>query len=299
VFLMGTVCELSAVSQEKTIADAAIEAGFRELVKVDDLMSDYKPESEISTLSREGYDRPIKLSKETQVVLRLSRRFSEISGGAFDCSVGPLVDLWRSAVKQQKMPSDTEIEAARACVNFKSILLDDNTNEARLAQPHMRLDLGAIAKGYAEDLAAESMLQTGATGGRLNMGGQVLVFGDVPEELSMAALVDPRNSHKTLGTLSLHNESLSTTADYERGKEIAGQKISHIIDPRTGRPATGSLGAMVLCPRGADADALSTVLFLTGEKEASNIVHSVGGSMIFVGADGNIFIEDTLQKKLL
>lgn len=295
---MGTICELSVVASDKARAEAALDAGYRALVRVDDLMSDYKPESEISTLSREGFTRPVKLSKETQEVLVRSRYYAELSKGAFDCTVGPLVDLWRAANKRQVWPTDEEIEAARAKVNYQSLVIDEATKEARLLQPEMRIDLGGIAKGYAEDLAAEAMLAAGAAGGRVNLGGQVLVFGDVLEALSQAAIVDPKETSKILYVLSLSNESLSTTADYERGKEISGKKISHVIDPRTGKPAEGALASMVLAQKGSDADALSKIPFLLGEPEGTGIVRAAGALCMLVKANGDVYIDEALSPRL-
>jgi FAD:protein FMN transferase len=297
-YVMGTVCEVIAVAKNNTTAEAAVQAGFLALTLVDDKMSDYKTDSELSTLSRLGFQQKIKLSVETLTVLRLSRRFSELSSGAFDVTVGPLVDLWRTAFKQQQFPSDEERSAALQRVDFRSITFDEATGEAQLLRPEMRLDLGGIAKGYAEDLAAMAMLQAGAIGGRINTGGQVLVFGETPKEVAQVVIVDPRQPKKTLYQLALRNESISTTADYERGKVIAGTKVSHVVDPRTGKPAEGYLAAVVLHPRGADADALTKVLFVLGVEQGAPLVESQGGLWWVMRADGEVSMSAALQPKV-
>jgi thiamine biosynthesis lipoprotein len=296
-YLMGTICEIIAVAKDKDTAESSIQAGLAALTRVDELMSDYKPESEISTLSREGSQKKIPLSQETRIALQLSRRFSEISDGAFDITVGPLVDLWRSAHKQQKFPTQEEIDEAKQRVDFRAVQPDESG--ATLTRANMRLDLGALAKGFAEDLAADAMTKAGALGGRINMGGQVLVFGGVPKEIALVAVVDPRAPSKTLFTLSLQNESIATTADYERGKEIEGKKVSHVIDPRTGSPAQGMLAAVIIHPRGASADALSTVLFLLGQEKGANLVESQGALYWSMSSDEKISMSKQLQSRLV
>ena len=296
-YLMGTICEVIAVSRDQATAEAAVQAGFRALSLVDEKMSDYNPDSELSQLSALGYQQKRALSPDTLNVLRLSRRFSELSGGAFDVTVGPLVDLWRAAVKRQQLPSEDELRAALQRVDFRSVSLDDATGEAWLLRPEMRLDLGGIAKGYAEDLAAAAMLQAGAVGGRINTGGQILVFGEVPAEVARAVLVDPRQPEKTLYQLALRDESISTTADYERGKVISGTKISHVVDPRTGKPVEGLLAAVVLHPRGADADALTKVLFVLGEAQGAPLVESQGGLWWVMRADGQVSMSQALRAR--
>jgi thiamine biosynthesis lipoprotein len=296
-FLMGTVCELSATAHNRETVEASLDAGFQALQDADNKLSDYKPESELSTLSREGYQRAVPLSPRTREALALALSYAEKTQGAFDPTVGPLVDLWRSAKKSQQFPSPEAIEAARQKVDYRALVLD--AEGGRLQKPEMRLDLGGIAKGLAEDWAAEAMRGAGALGGRVNLGGQVLVFGKNSTPAATVALPDPRDPKKIWYRLRLHEESIATTADYERGLDIQGKRVSHVFDPRTGQPCEKLLAAVVVAPRGVDADALTKPLFVLGEEAGLQLVRAAKAEALLMRRDGTIFATEQLRNRLL
>jgi thiamine biosynthesis lipoprotein len=292
-YVMGTVIELSVIAETAETRAAALKAGYEALAEVNRLMSDYDPESELSQLSTRGSNT---LSRPTLLVLQLCRRFSELSGGAFDCTAGPLVDLWRTAAQSQTLPSQIEIAQTRDSVGYDKVELSNDG--ARLLAPKMRLDLGAIAKGFALDQAAAAMQHAGATGGRLNIGGQVLVFGTTPPSLQTVLLVDPRDPAKPWYYLILSKGSLATTADYERGMQIQGQRYSHVIDPRSGEPARELLAAVVLTRTGTSADALSTSLFVLGEEKGLALIAAEGAEALILRRDGSSYATPTLRSML-
>ncbi|MHC4121787.1 MAG: FAD:protein FMN transferase, partial [Planctomycetota bacterium] len=175
--VMGTFARTVAVAKDSSVANSAVEVAFAQLRNVDELMSDYKSDSEISTVNREAYKSPVKVSRPTFEVLQKAIHFSELSDGAFDITVGPLVDLWRQAAEVNSIPTEAELQQARSKVGYEKLLLDANEMSVRFAVDGMRLDLGGIAKGYAIDKAIEAMHKDGALGGMVDMGGDIRCFG--------------------------------------------------------------------------------------------------------------------------
>jgi len=178
--VMGTFARVISVAADSNTAKGCIEAAFAEIEKIDELMSDYKDDSEIGELNRDGFRRAIKVSKSTYEVLQRSVEFSELSCGAFDVTVGPLVDLWRSAAEANSVPADAELQQVRSRVGYDKLILDANETSVRFAVEGMRVDLGGIAKGYALDKAVEAMQKGGAVGGMVEIGGDVRCFGSPP-----------------------------------------------------------------------------------------------------------------------
>lgn len=294
---MGTVCELSVLAPTPAVAERALQEGLHTLQDAESKLSDYDPQSELSTLSRDGFSRVVPLSERTREALSLSLDHAARSGGAFDPTVGPLVDLWRAAKTSQRLPSEDEIRAAKARVDYRALVL--SPEGGRLLLPGMRLDLGGIAKGLAMDWAIDAMRAAGATGGRINFGGQVSLFGDTPPALARVALPDPLHPAQTAWTLTLKSgESIGTTADYERGLDIAGTRVSHVFDPRTGLPVEQLLAVVVVAPRGVDADALSKPLFVLGEALGLPLVRAAGAEALWVRRDGTMSHTEGLAQRV-
>ena len=162
---MGTFAHIIAVAADSNTAQKSIDAAFGQLVLIDNLMSDYKPESELSTVNREAFKNPVKISEPFFEVLSRSITFSKKTGGAFDITVGPLVDLYHAASEKGVPPTEDEIAQVKARTGFEKLLLDEPNRTVKFTIDGMRLDLGAIGKGYAVDKAVEAMRQCGALGG--------------------------------------------------------------------------------------------------------------------------------------
>src|SRR5262249_26975113 len=169
--------------------------------------------------------------------------WSERTGGAFDVTVGPLVLLWRRAAETQRLPTDAELAAARSSVGFRGIEIDAPKSLVRLSKPGAALDFGGIGKGYALGRAAAGLERPGPHRALLDFGGQLLAL-DAPagERAWRVEVRDPGRPETTAGAIELVRASISTTADYERGLTVAGKKVSHVFDPRSGRPVEGLLG---------------------------------------------------------
>jgi len=283
--IMGTFARAVAVAADSKIAGKAIEAALSEIESVDRLMSDYKSDSEISQVNRDAFNRVVAVSEPTYQVLRRSIEFSKLTGGAFDITVGPLVDLWRSAGKKGQTPSEEELAATKAKVGFEKLILDDKKQTVRFASEGMRLDLGGIAKGYAVDKAIEAMQKAGAIGGMVDIGGDLRCFGKPPKGKSKwsIGLQNPKPNKNTdesdlLLVLKLDNAAVATSGDYQQFVLIEGKRYSHIINRRTGAGAHGLSSVTIIADNATDADALATAVSVMGTEKGLALIEKMPGT---------------------
>ena len=282
--VMGTFARVVAVAADSEIADNAIEAALAEIENVDKLMSDYKSDSEISRVNRDGFTRAVAVSEPTYEVLKRSIEFSKLTGGAFDITVGPLVDLWRSAKKKSAVPGEEELAAAKAKVGFEKLILDENNRTAKFAVEGMRLDLGAIGKGYAVDKAIEAAQRAGALGAMVDLGGHIRCFGKPPKGKSKwsIGLQNPKVNKNTdesdlLLVLKLDNAAVATSGDYQQFVLIEGRRYSHIINRQTGTGAEGLSSVTIIADSATDADALATAVSVMGAEKGLALIGKIRG----------------------
>ena len=281
--VMGTFARVVAVAADSNTAKGCIEAAFAEIEKIDELMSDYKSASEISELNRDGFRRAVKVSKSTYEVLQKSIEFSKLSGGAFDVTVGPLVDLWHSAGDANFLPTDAELQQARSKVGYDKLILDANETSVRFAVKGMRVDLGGIAKGYAIDKAVEAMQKAGAVGGMVIVGGEIQCFGLPQGNQSKwrIGLQDPDKAKDgfdagtTLLVLHLTDGAVATSGHYRRFVTIGGKRYSHIIDPESGHSSKNLASVTIICPSSIYADALATAVTVMGKEKGLALIETI------------------------
>jgi len=280
--VFGTFARIVAVAADSHTAKKCIEAGFEQFELIDNLMSDYKADSELSRVNREAYKGAVKVSEPLFEVLQRSVVFSRETGGAFDVTVGPLVDLFRSAEKKQVAPSKDQIAQAKLKVGFEKLKLDEQNRTVKFAVDGMRLDLGGIAKGYAVDLAVEAMQRAGAVGGMVDVGGDIRCFGVPPQGKSrwLIGLQDPNETEDGFGTgrsllvLELTNAAIATSGDYRRFTLIEGKKYSHIIDARAGCSSNGLTSVTIISKNATDADALATAVSVMGAEKGLALIET-------------------------
>jgi thiamine biosynthesis lipoprotein len=283
--VMGTFARVVAVAADANTAQGCIEAAFAEIEKVDKLMSYHRSSSEISELNRDGFARAVKVSKSTYEVLEKSIEFSKLSNGAFDVTVGPLVDLWHSAEEANSLPDDTELQQARSKVGYDKLILDANETSVRFAVKGMRVDLGGIAKGYAIDKAVEAMRKGGATGGMVVIGGEIRCFGLPPagQNKWRIGLQDPDKAKDgfdagtPLLVLNLTDAAAATSGHYRRFVTIEGKRYSHIVAPESGHSSESLASVTVICPSATDADALSTAVTVMGKEKGLALIEQMPG----------------------
>jgi len=270
---MGTKVRIILYAPFPEKAELGRKAAFLMVKLVDQLMSDYQPESELSRLSRAAGRGPQPVTRELFEVLQASVRTAELSDGAFDITAGPLVKLWRRSRKEGKLPAPEEIRAAQALVDYRKLVLDPAKRTAELRQEGMQLDVGGIAKGYACDRALAALKGCGIPCALVDTGGG-MALGDPPPGKPgwrIGMLGDPSR------VLVLSNCGISTAGDVEQFVEIDGKRYSHIIDPATGLGLTNRAMATVISPDGLTSDALDTPICILGAERGLKMASSQKG----------------------
>ena len=286
-YIMGTVFEIAAYDQRSQRASDALERAFQEILRVDDLLSNYKTDSALSYLNRSAHFHADKVPPDLYRIVEESVRFSRLSGGKFDISIAPLVNLWKGAMAGEGTPSLARQQAARACVGYEKIELTP-PDQITFHSSCMQLDLGAIGKGYAVDQAAEVLRSSGISNALINAGGStILAIGSPPGQSAwLVHLRDP--SHKVDPQVMLKDESVSTSEQTEPSL-LGGDSAGHIIDPDTGRPLRTEFAVSVIAQTGTVSDALSTTSLLLGPAKGKVLINRMPGvSAIWISPDAQV-----------
>ncbi|MBP7746129.1 MAG: FAD:protein FMN transferase [Phycisphaerae bacterium] len=270
--IMGTLATLTAVADDEGRAAAAVEAGYARLADVNRLMSDYVAESEIGRLNRLPAGSPVAVAPETFQCVQRAVEFARDSGGAFDVTCRPLVALWRAAGEQQRLPTADELRQVRDLVGTEKLTLDAGAHTITLQRAGMQIDLGGIAKGYALDLAAQAMRQTGAASLLIDVGGDVLALGCAPTGQPWHVGVKHPFTGGLIAVLQISDRAVATSGVQQRFHEIGGKRYSHIVDPRSGQPAEQAPSVTVIARDGITADAWATAFSVLSVAEGKELL---------------------------
>ncbi len=260
---MGVPFRIVLYAPDQHTADLASEAAFGRIKQLNDIMSDYDMESELSKLSRtSGQGQEISVSHDLWLVLKRAQDLAERSGGAFDITVGPLVNLWRKARREKKMPDPARLAQARQSVGYTHMRLDPKRRAVELLAPDMRLDLGGIAKGYAVDEAVKVLWQLGIHRALVSGGGDMAVSDPPPGRKAWRVELPPLDASNAPPTrfVLLSHAGLATSGDLFQRLEIDGKRYSHIVDPHTGIGLTDHSLVTVIAPDCMTADSLTKVV---------------------------------------
>ena len=289
--MLHTFVEIKAYGDN---AETATGAAFKEIERVNNLLNNYDPKSEISQINNSAGQKAVGISPETLEALALAKNFASLSGGALDITVGPLLKLWGFA---QEEPGTTTgsplphvLDQTRKLVDYRLIQLDAIKGTARLAKTGMWIDVGSFTKGYVVDRAAQILKKQGVTQALVTAGGTILALGTKTGGMPWQVGVrHPRKEGKLLDTIPLKGGAISTSGDYERFYRHQGRRLCHIIDPRSGRPVEAVRSISVIAPTAMASDALSTSLFVLGTEEGLSLVKNLPGvEAMIVDQEGKV-----------
>lgn len=275
---MGVEVRLVLSGGEPADADAAARSAYATIAELEQIFSDWRPQSEVRRLASHTREW-VPVSPPLFEVVAQSLLLARASGGAFDPTIGPIVELWRSARTSGMRPAKSALARARHAVGWRAVGLDSNTRSITLQRTGMRLDFGGIAKGYILDSARAVLRERGFTRVLLEAGGD-LVLGDSPEdtdgwEVEVA-------SDDGVQTLSLANVGVGTSGPSAQFVMIGGRRYSHVIDPRHGVPLTTGLQATVIHPVGAMSDALATMVTVLGPVRGPALARRLGARTVLL-----------------
>ena len=281
---MGTIFRIELYSAEAATAAKAAEAAFARAEDLEQIMSDYREDSELMRLARQGADRPFPVSDDLYNVLAKSIQISEFSRGAFDVTVGPLVGLWRAARKTGRLPAAAELAKAKALVDYRNIELDPARHTVFLKRPGMKLDLGAIGKGYAADQMLALLQSRGLRQAMVVAGGEVALGAPPPGEAGWRVAIETPDmgGANPPCTLLLHDSAVSTSGDSKQFVEIDGRRYSHVIDPSTGLGLEGAASTTVIASDATTSDALGTALSVMPVQEGIQLAQSLPGVAVYM-----------------
>ena len=271
---MGTVFTIYLYTRDPSQSDALFEAAFEEIDRLDETLSNYRASSELSRINRLAARGPVTTDPEVFGLLESALDFSTRSQGAFDITVGPLMRAWGFFRRQGRMPSDEELRIAAEKVGFQNILVDGSMRTVAFAVPGMELDLGAIGKGYAVDRVAGVLRESGVEAALIDAGSSTLHALGAPPDKSgwMVRIPHPGNRERTLSTVLLRDQSLSTSGSYEQFFEIQGSRYCHVMDPRTAKPVEGVFQATLIANDSTITDALSNAIFVLGPESGKSLL---------------------------
>ncbi len=268
--IMGTFCDLSFTPVPGIDSDDLAAKVFDRMRCLEGLWSIYQPESEISQLNRKGRIKP---SPETLALLKESLEVSRISNGAFDITIAPLMIAWRESEKTGKLP---DFKSLTPLVGYQNVVLDED-GMVRLLKKGMAVDLGGIGKGAAVDEAVSLLKYAGIKSGLVNLGGNLYAFGDGPRQGRWKiGIQNPRGSG-SIGSVSVKNQGVSTSGNYERYFEIKGKRYSHILNPLTGSLPDYPESVTVIAPTAMLADGLSTAFTVMGPTDTLSLAERIPG----------------------
>lgn len=290
--VLGTVCSIRILSGGSS---KALGPAFDRLRSIEDEMSANSDGSVIAAINAAAGASPVAAPADLRAVVARAVRYATMTGGAFDPTIGPIVKLWNIGLEGERVPEPSEIKAALPLVSYKDIVIDDAAGTVYLRKPGMRLDLGAIAKGYAADEAGRILESKGVKAAVIDLGGNVKVIGSKPGgdkwRIGIQNPFDDRGSR--LGIASLEGSyTVVTSGIYERFFIRDGVRYHHILSSTTGRPVDNGLASVtIICRTSIDADGLSTSAFALGLEKGMALIESLDEvEAVFIDVDKGVYM---------
>ncbi len=272
-FVFNTPCHLQVWDATAEQANEAFRETSAALQKLHDTINIFASDSELSRLNGLAARQPVACSDTLWELVMAAEEAFRITDGVFDITVGPLMQLWGFHEQMTTLPAQDEIAAARNQVGFDKLVLDRDRHSVFFPVPGMRLDFGGLAKGYALEIAETILKRQGLTVFLLDLGGNILASTETPapNRKFQVGIRDPRTSDQLAAMLELQGACLATSGNYQRFRVVNGQKVGHLMDPRTGRPGDFCAGVTVRTPKGRHSDVFSTAVFIAGADLAQRL----------------------------
>ena len=263
--LLGTFVTVRIDGMSEKSADRALDAAFKRLNEIEQIASAKKADSELSYVNNNAYEQSVTVSEELFFLLENGLYYSRLTNGGFDITLGSIVELWGIGTNNARVPDLSEIAEAVENSGFEFLLLDKAELSVRFLKPGLKIDLGAIAKGYAADEMKRVLIEHNVKNALLNLGGDIITIGDNNGKGWLIGLSDPFNpdTGKYCARLRIFNQTIVTSGNYERYFIHENTRYHHIFDRNTGFPAENRLvSATIISDVSMSADALSTALFV-------------------------------------
>jgi thiamine biosynthesis lipoprotein len=286
------------MGESEELAQKASLQAFQEIRRIEYLMSPWIESSDVTRINRSAGKDGVTVSQETTEVIKRAQEVSKLSGGAFDITVGPLVQLWRKARERGMPPEMKEVKETLNLVNFRNLKILYG-GQISLRKKGMNIDLGGIAKGYAVDRAFAILQGLGYRNLVVNAGGDLRVGGSKPEGPWSIGVQHPRDPEKIMARISVSDIAVATSGDYEKFFIHQGSRYHHILNPKNGFPAEGCQSVTVLHKEATTADALATAVFVLGPERGYALCQRLEGVDCFIiDNEGNVTVSPGLKGRI-
>jgi thiamine biosynthesis lipoprotein len=283
---MGTLFRIVCYAESEELAQKVTNKAFQRIDELNQIMSDYSPDSELNRLSRQsGNGKYIEVSEDLYKIINLSYQWSQRTNGVFDVTIGPYSQLWRRAGRKESLPTTREIREASKSVGYKYIRVDPDRNAVLLSMTKMQLDLGGIAKGFAVDEVFQIFKESGIDRVLIDGGGDIRVGEPPPGKPGWRVVLE--NMEKNNQVIYLSNASIATSGDLYRYILIDSVKYGHIIDPRTGYGLTVSRTVTIQSDNCTEADVLASVISILGPDEGMGFLSSIPDVKVVIVQEEN------------
>lgn len=297
VKLMGSRFDLTVVAKDSIQGYEYIDTAVNEISRIEKLISSWDKNSQTSEINRNAGIQPVVVDEELFHLIKRAIKISKLTNGAFDISYASMDKVWFFDGSMKEMPSEEDIRNSVAKVGYQNIILDETAHSVFLKLEGMKIGFGAIGKGYAADKAKALLQSKGVTAGIINASGDLNTWGKQPNGKDwMVAITNPLNKDKVFSWMPIYNSAVVTSGNYEKYVRFNNILYTHIIDPRTGYPATGILSVTIFTKTAELADALATSIFVMGVETGLDFINQLNGvECIIVDKDNNIITSKNIE----
>jgi thiamine biosynthesis lipoprotein len=299
VSLLGSPFEITVVAKDTIQANQYEDQAIAEVKRIENLISDWIPTTPVSQINQAAGKKAVTVPLELIELIERSIKISKLTDGAFDISYASMDRIWKFDGSMKEMPSPEAIQQSVAKVGYQKIIIDKENQTVMLKDVGMKLGLGGIGQGYIADKIKALLQLNGCVAGLVNVSGDISTWGKQPNgEQWKVGIKNPMNKNKIFATFPLEDTAVETSGSYEKYVTFNGKRYSHIIDTRTGYPATGLISVSVFAKTTELADALATGVFVLGKDAGMNLVNQLPGiSCIMVDEDGKVSTSKNIDLK--
>lgn len=295
---MGNAFEFTAIHDDQDAVEAALSAAIREVQRIEQLLTTFNKDCITYQINENAGIRPVLVPSEVLDLIVRANYISDITQGAFDLSYGSVdLSLWNFDTTMVALPSRESLRKSVHLINYKNIIIDKTTSTIFLSKAGMRIGFGGIGKGYAAMCAKNVMVKLGIKSGVVNAAGDMTAWGTQENGQPWSiGISDPEAKHTFFSKLTLNNQSIATSGNYEKFIDIAGVRYSHTIDPKTGMPTKGIKSVSILATNAELADALTTPVMILGAEIGLHLIDQLAGvAAIIVDDNGKVFVSKNLR----
>jgi len=296
---MGSRFDITIVAKDKTTALAHIDTAVAEITRIENLISDWIPETQVSEINRNAGIVPVKVDRELLELTQRAIHYSKLTDGAFDISFAAADKIWKFDGSMETLPSEETIRESVKKIGYKNIVIDTEQSTIFLKLPGMKIGFGSIGKGYAADKAKELLVSKGVAAGIINASGDMNTWGKDPNGKAWTVgITNPMKKDKILSVFPISDRAVVTSGNYEKFVLIGGKRYAHIIDPRTGWPAAGISSVTVFAENAEMANGLSTAIVVLGKDAGLKMVEQFPlVRVIIIDDNGKVFHSKNIKVK--